>query len=201
MIHPDEVTVVIPSIPPRSEMLLRAIRSVQAQTHPASAISVAVDTCRLGAAHTRQRALMKANTPWVAFLDDDDEFLPDHLQKLVEFALETGADYVYSWFKVVSGGVVLEHDPVFPPTHFTEPWNPADPRQTTITTLVRTELAQEVGFLPPPIDGKTPDGNIHGEDWSFTLECNRRGRIEHLAEKTWLWHHDSLNTSGRPDRW
>ena len=34
-----------------------------------------------------------------------------------------------------------------------------------------------------------------------TLELNRRGKIVHAPMRTWLWHHDSKNTSGRPDRW
>lgn len=71
------ITVAIPTIPPRRALLRRALRSVQDQTMPAAAISVAVDLDRQGAWVTRQRALNAVQTPWVAFLDDDDEFLPD----------------------------------------------------------------------------------------------------------------------------
>jgi hypothetical protein len=196
-----EVTVAIPSIPPRVPLLERAVLSVLRQSRPADGISIAVDHHKEGAGPTRQRALNGVPTDWVAFLDDDDEFLPFHLQLLIQHQFETGADYVYSWFKVANGTSVQEEDPIFPPGHYLDPWDNASPRQTTITTLVRTELARSVGFVPPP-NGQTIDGQRYGEDWQFTLGCVAQGaKISHLVEKTWLWHHDSGNTSGRPDRW
>jgi len=198
----NDVTVVIPSIPPRARLLRRAVFTVLNQTHPAAGISIALDLHREGAGPTRQRALDGVTTPWVAFLDDDDEFMPLHLELLLDHAKQTGADYAYSWFKVVRpDGVIIEDDPVFPPGHYLNPWDDANPRQTTVTTLVRTELAQQVRFIPP--DGEdTIDGQRWGEDWQFTLGCLAHGaKISHLVAKTWLWHHDSFNTSGRPDRW
>jgi glycosyltransferase involved in cell wall biosynthesis len=196
------VTVAIPSIPPRAQLLRRAVDSVLSQTFSVDGISIAVDNLKQGAGPTRQRALDGVTTEWVAFLDDDDEFMPDHIAKLVDHAAATGADYVYSWFKVVDSlGRVREEDPVFPPGHYLDPWNNASPRQTTITTLVKTELAKTVRFVPGP-DGKTIDGQTWGEDWQFTLGCLAVGaKISHLVDKTWLWHHDSRNTSGRPERW
>jgi glycosyltransferase involved in cell wall biosynthesis len=188
-------TVVIPSIPPRVGYLQRAIASVVAQDHPVDEIIVAIDHHKQGAAATRHRGLMRVRTDWVLFLDDDDEFYPQHVRRMLEHAAETGADYVYSWFDV-AGGV----DP-FPATHYTEPFNPEAPIQTTITTLVRTELAQSIGFLRR-CDGALINGMTWGEDYQFTLECLRAGaKISHLVERTWVWHHDSGNTSGRPDRW
>src|SRR3546814_18596793 len=41
------------------------------------------------------RALEAVRTPWVAFLDDDDQFLPHHLQRLSQALTETQADVVY----------------------------------------------------------------------------------------------------------
>jgi glycosyltransferase involved in cell wall biosynthesis len=198
----NDVTVVIPSISPRARLLRRAVYSVLNQTHAAAGISIALDLHREGAGPTRQRALDGVTTPWVAFLDDDDEFLPLHLELLLDHALQTGADYAYSWFKVVRpDGVIIENDPVFPPGHYLNPWDDANPRQTTVTTLVRTELAKQVRFIPPEGED-TIDGQRWGEDWQFTLGCLAAGaKISHLVAKTWLWHHDSGNTSGRPDRW
>lgn len=191
-----DITVVTPTIPPRRALLLRALSSVMAQTLPARALSVAVDTEHAGAAITRHRALQSAQTGWVAFLDDDDEFMPTHLHALWSHARDTDADYVYSWFEVLGGA-----DP-FPTSHFTQPFNPADPIQTTITVLVKTELAKDVGFVEFTDDGKVIDGQRWGEDYDFTLRCLRAGaNIQHLVARTWYWHHDSSNTSGRGDRW
>lgn len=193
------ITVAIPSIPPRGTLLARAVASVAAQTKPAAAVSIALDNNREGAPPTRQRALDAVNTKFVAFLDDDDEFLPTHLEDLYGHMMETGADIVYSWFKVVvRGGVVLEDDPVFPPGHYLNPFNPDDPIETTITTLVRTELAKEIGFHRLNRGHNTNTG----EDRGFILDAIKAGaNIQHLVKKTWLWHHDSGNTSGLPERW
>lgn len=189
------ITVAIPHIPVRATYLHRALRSAQDQALPAAAVAIATDHDHRGAALTRQRALDMVTTEWVAFLDDDDELYPRHLAALRDHAAETGADYVYSWFDVAGGA-----DP-FPPGHYLNPFNPADPVQTTITVLVRTALAREVGFLRPS-EGDEVGGQVWGEDYQFTLGCLRAGgRVSHLVERTWVWHHDTQNTSGRGDRW
>lgn len=192
----SDITVVIPSIPPRAGMLQRAITSVLSQTFPAAGMSIALDIHREGAGRTRTRALSSVRTPWVAFLDDDDEFKPEHLGVLWVAAREHSADYVYSWFDTQPGGC----DP-FPPGHFLNPWSNDSPRQTTVVTLVRTELAQSVGFDFPDDDGKV-DGQRAGEDWLFTLGCMAAGaKIHHEVKRTWYWHHHGRNTSGLPTRW
>ncbi len=43
------------------------------------------------------------NTEWVAFLDDDDYFYPQHLEALANAAQDTGADMVYPWYDVDGG--------------------------------------------------------------------------------------------------
>jgi hypothetical protein len=188
------VTVVIPYHHARSTsgMLTRAVNSVEAQTIPRSLILVE-DRGGDGAAITRQRGLEMVTTEWVAFLDSDDEFLPHHLERVMACARETGADYVYPWYEVVGG-----RDPM--PAHFGRPWDPAAPRLTTIVVLVRTELAQQVGFIHP-LTGQVGVDPSSGEDWHFVLGCNALGaHIVHLPERTWRWHHHGKNTSGRPNR-
>lgn len=190
----NTVALVMPSIPIRQRLRRRALNSVEAQTHPVQAIAIAVDYLKEGAWVARQRALEMAacaGTEWVAFLDDDDEFKPSHIAALLGHARETDADFVYSWFDVVGG-----RDP-FPVTHYTNAFDPEDPIETTITTLVRTELALSVGFE------RLNRGEVNsGEDRFFTLGCvEAGGKISHLVEKTWYWHHDSDNTSGLPTRW
>jgi len=201
------ITVVVPTIPPRiTNLYQRACQSVWDQRSDFEfgtiALFTAVDRSREGAAATRQRALTEVRTEWVAFLDDDDEFMPHHLLSLITHASATGADFVYSWFTIkdAAGRECPSWDP-FPNT-FGKPWDPEHPVQTTVTTLVRTELAQSVGFDTVP-DGETgADGHRAGEDWRFTLGCQAAGgKISHLPERTWFWHHHGNNTSGMPDRW
>lgn len=190
------VTVVVPFHPARERngMLERAAASVRAQTVPVELL-LARDVYAKGAALTRQCGLAMVETEWTAFLDSDDEMDPDHIEQLLACAQETGADYVYPWFRVVGGS-----DPF--PMFFGRPWDDAAPHQTTITILVRTGLARRVGFTAVSDDAQTaPDGNRGGEDWHFTLGCVAAGaRIVHLPRVSWTWHHHTRNTSGLPDR-
>jgi hypothetical protein len=186
----DSVTVAIASIPPRrGDLLPEAIGSVYAQDHPVDALAVATDVCREGAWATRQRALDMVRTDWVAFLDDDDLLYPQHVRRLLETARAEAADYVFSYFDRRHTTDVLRT--------FGRPFDPARPYPTTITVLVRTELAQSVGFSAPD-----PRDEAGGEDWRFTLGCVQAGaHVVHLPEETWHWRHWGHNTSGRPDRW
>jgi glycosyltransferase involved in cell wall biosynthesis len=185
------VTVAIPTIPTeeRRYMLERALMSVWMQTHPIADVAIAVDIERRGAWATRQRVLDRVTTPWVAFLDDDDEFMPQHIERLLACAAETHADYVFPWFEPIGGS-----DPM---RHLGKPFDPKHPHDTTTTILVRTELARRVGFTPP---AELARGG--GEDWRFTLGCIAAGaKIVHLPERTWYYHGDRKGTLGMPFRW
>jgi hypothetical protein len=203
---PPRIAVITPTIPTRRPFLLRALRSVGEQTLPAYAVSIANDVARLGAPMTRQRALegVGPDVEWIAPLDDDDEFMPMHLQALHDHAVQTGADYVYSWFEVVGPGGVSygDFDPVFPPTHFSNPFDPAEPVETTVTILIRADLLRQVGYVQLHRPAEYAAGASTGEDRNLTLRCVEAGaKISHLVQRTWRWHHHGKNTSGRPDRW
>src|SRR5581483_8159253 len=107
-----EITVAIPTIPPREHLFRQACESVVAQTYAAECIATAVDFNREGAARTRQKALDLVATDWTAFLDDDDRFLPEHLQVLADAAQESRADYVFSYFYLDQRGNLSEQDPL-----------------------------------------------------------------------------------------
>lgn len=198
----DEVTVAIPSIPPRHEKLQVAIASVLIQTHPACAISVAIDTDGNGAWDTRNRALNAVQTEWVAFLDDDDVLKPQHLERLIAHANETNADLVYPWFDIQGNPDPLHREGL--------PFDAEVLRNANyipVTYLVRTELAKSVGGFPEPGTKEWP--HEYCEDWGFLLKLLDAGaKFEHLNERTWLWVHHGWgtpdspgNTSGLPSRW
>ena len=190
-----DVTVATATIPPRTGpggLLEQAVNSVRSQSFmPAGGYSVALDVDKVGAAVTRQRALDAVRTGWVAFLDDDDYLYPNHIETLWKLAHDLdGADFVYSWFD--------GNNPF--PMHRGRRWNPAEPHHTTMTVMVRTELAKEAGFL-------LPNGPLHqdwmGEDWMFVLRCSELsgGNFAGTGEVTWHYRLHGANTSGLPTRW
>lgn len=188
-----DITVVVPThlARVRNGMTKRAVGSVLGQSHPVAGLIVEVDKYGEGAAVTRDRGLQKVTTDWVAFLDSDDQMKRNHLEVLVHGAQATGADYLYSWYDAIG----FLSDPL---PHFGKVFDPKNPTQTTITTLVRTELAQEVGFrnVEP---GKLVDGQRYGEDFQFTVEVIAKGgKIVHIPQRTWLWNGHGANTSGLP---
>lgn len=185
------IGVAIPSVPPRAELLAKALASVTAQRRLPDAISVAVDHDHEGPAATRNRALWALETDWTAFLDDDDVLLPNHLEALVETAERTGADLVYPWFDVIGGRDVLARGG--------RPFDPDELRKNNyipVTVLVRTKLAKDVGGFPPPCSEEwdAPDC----EDWGFLLRLLDAGAsFHHLPVITWKWRHHGRNFSGR----
>lgn len=191
----NDITVCIAAHPARARngMLDRALASVSKQTLLPHRVIVQMDHDLEGGHVTHHKMLDGVNTEWVAFLDSDDEFYPEHLEKLLAFALETEADYVYSWYDIhppINGDVL---------PHFGKVFDNANPTLTTITIMVKTELAQRVGFQGPQ-EGETLE-YVMGEDFRFTLRCVDEGaKIMHLAEKTWAWHHHGANTSSNPKR-
>ena len=194
------ITILMPTIPIREEMFRRAMVSISAQTvHPSGGIRIVMDRDHTGAAATRNRGLAYIQTPWVAFLDDDDELLPEHLEILWTARMENpGVAVIYTGCEVVTADGQLDHD-----LHLSEWGNFGRPfdelmlrRESClpVTSLVRTDLAQQALFGPPP-------GSDY-DDWGFYLRLlNLGARFLHIPERTWIWHHHDGNTSGQGDRW
>lgn len=189
------VTAVIPAIPPRvgDGKLNRALASVFGQTRPVDAVSVSIDHGRTGSSANRNAALAGVQTEWTALLDDDDEWGPTHIERLMAHARNTGADLVYPWFNVPGG-----FDPW--PHREGRPFDREALRGENyipITVLVRTELLRDVGGFRP----KGPPENPC-DDWgTWDALLERGARFEHLNRRTWTWHWHGANTSGRRDRW
>lgn len=185
------ITVAIAAIPTRvNSLLTEALTSIQQQTYqPMGGVSIALDGNKEGAARTRQRALDAVQTEWVAFLDDDDFWYSQHLAALVELQIDTGADFLYSWFD--------GNNPF--PMHRGRQFNRAEPHHTTMNVMVRTDVAKQAGFL-------MPNGPLHqdwmGEDWQFIMRCaNLDAKFAGTGEITWHYRSHGSNTSGLPTRW
>lgn len=192
------VAVVVPAHPARvsNGMLSRALRSVAFQTVAVDRWCVVNDVRRRGSAATRNEALgMAAGTDWVAFLDSDDEWLPQHTATLLRHASDN-VDVVYTGCDVIGvNGVRIPRDEDW--GRFGLPFDADLLRRRSylpVTSLVRTELALRVG-------GFGYIENSVYDDWCFYLRLLDAGaRFLHVPEVTWLWHHHGRNTSGRSDR-
>lgn len=53
------------------------------------------NTNNMGGCMARNNGVANASGIWIAFLDDDDYFLPDYLSEMHDRAIETGVDMVY----------------------------------------------------------------------------------------------------------
>jgi glycosyltransferase involved in cell wall biosynthesis len=112
-------------VPTRGRAFLaEALKSIEHQTRVADEIVVVADGCcplihpvgprvRLttlrtsrGAAAARNVGAQVAHHDWLAFLDDDDWWLPRYLETAVEAASKTNADVVCTSFLAADGGVL-----------------------------------------------------------------------------------------------
>ena len=188
------MTVLIPSIPPRKQMLNRALVSVLNQLRQPDMITVTVDHDRVGSAVNRNRALATIGTDWVAFLDDDDEFLPQHLLVLLQNS--SNADVIYTGCNVLDpyGAEIPLREEW---GRFGKPFDEALLRKKSylpVTSLVRTSLARVCSFT-------RPTDSVY-DDWGFYLGLLDNGaRFLHVPQKTWIWNHWGGNSQGLPDRW
>lgn len=186
------ITVLIACHPARlsNGLAVETFSSVARQSLQPDTVILVNDLERAGAGRTRQKLLRMVETEWLAWVDSDDVLLPSHLEKLYNHAQETGAVFVNSWF-------YAPHDPL---GHYGKPLDPCNPHHTTITFMVKTELAQEVGFRE-----SLTDGPFSEEDWGHisgiaALCCARGLKMSHLATRSWRWRQEGQNSSGKPDQ-
>lgn len=190
------ITVVVPVHPPRFHSTLdRALRSVWEQVLVPDCVVVSVDRGHDGAAVTRNRGLELVATEWTAFLDSDDQLMPNHLAELVRHQEETGADLVFPHFTVIGPGAF---DPFA--AYEGKPFNPVELEtfnRIPVTVLVRTALLRDVGGFQPL---GPPDNPC--EDWgAWRALVAAGGTISRLNLRTWYYHWHAGNTSGRNDTW
>lgn len=192
-----DVTVLITAIPPRiGKTLDRALASVWNQTHKPEQVIISIDWRKDGAGPNRTRGLQQASTTWVAFLDDDDELLTHHLQRLLDVAEGTGADVVVPWFRV-KGGM----DP-FPGNRACGVPPPGEGFPSfPVTVLARTAVARLATFpARDPVATRAGHGTM-SEEWLYFRELREQGaKFEMIPDETWIYHHGG-NTSGLPDAW
>jgi glycosyltransferase involved in cell wall biosynthesis len=201
-----DVTVVIPTISGREDLLARARRSVEAQTLPPHEVIIVADRDGKGAWWARNAGAARVTTTWLAWLDDDDELGERHLEVLLAAAERSGVDLVYSCMEVV--GTMPDGRPARNPLAVAHqgrwvlpcgiPFGPEQEHHLRfagnfipVTYLVRAELVRKVGGMPPS------GGPKKEEDYQLLLRLLDAGaRFLHVPEVTWRYHIHDRNTGG-----
>jgi glycosyltransferase involved in cell wall biosynthesis len=186
------VAVCVPTIPPRGELLTRALLSVENQTRQADQVVVQRDDDWEGPSQTRNRCLaLVQDCEYTAWLDDDDEFLPNHLRLCLAAAVDNDADLVYPMFTRQDHLNPFRVDHISP---FGRPWDARllkaimeENNFIPVTTLIRTELLRSVGGFPLRLSEEWP--HHANEDWGLWKKLLVAGaKFWHVPEVTWTWH-------------
>lgn len=172
-----EVTFIIPVGPAHTEIAERAIASVKAQTVEADYL-VVLDENGRGAGAARNYGIQQAETPFIVFLDADDEVAPTFAERtLTAF----NGRYIYTDLWRDNGEYIAA--PACPWVN--ESWH-------AVTTLLPLEWAREVGGFDETLPG--------GEDTDFYMKLGASGYCgQRLGEPLFIYHSDSGDS--RSDRW
>jgi glycosyltransferase involved in cell wall biosynthesis len=196
-----DVTVCTATIPRRTEMLQRAIASVGNQTVEPMFHIVKLDKNKEGGAAVIDSIVAEAKTKYVMILDDDDEFLENHIELLYKKIEDEQADLVYPHFKYASlgdGGHLEQFLGV--------PWDNRYPHQVPLTWICKTETFLEVGGFSKDFEPNSyhidEQGNRIGYDFLFIKRMAAANKkIVHLPKVTWIYHDDRVSTLGMPIKW
>ena len=192
------ITVITATIPGREESLLTTLRSVYAQTMPVTEHLISAHTPdeRMGMiqyVEAKNAVLDSVKTEWTAVLNDDDHWLPRHVETTYH-ALNV-ADVIYTWD---AGGTrpqgpdcVVNDWPQDLLIHILERGNFIDGNM-----LIRTELLRDLGGWPVEWvgGGQYEGGHYEGspanfEDWELNLRLAHRGaKFFCVPERTWVYN-------------
>jgi glycosyltransferase involved in cell wall biosynthesis/molybdenum cofactor biosynthesis enzyme MoaA/tetratricopeptide (TPR) repeat protein len=213
---PPLVSVVIPTYD-RPDRLRRAVESVLMQTHENVEVIVVNDGgveveyvlaplresgkityLKLGTNRERSAArnagLKLARGAYVAYLDDDDWYEPEHLATLVASLEASDADVAYS--DALRAHEVREGDD-YVVASVDQPYSQAfDPDLMLVTNYIpipcilhRRSCIEAVGAFDESL-------TTH-EDWDFLIRLARKFRFLHVAKSTcvFTWRNDGTSTS------
>ncbi len=212
------VSVIIPTFN-RPQQLQRAVESVLSQTyanveiivvndagedvagvlaavpHPEKIVSVRHGVNRDRAA-ARNSGLKLARGKYIAYLDDDDRFLPEHLQTLVEF-LETHdyrVAYSDAWrvHEERRGDVYVETTRDVPYSYEFDATRLLISNYVPVLSVVHERAClDEVGLFDEQLTSH--------EDWDLWIRLSRRFPFAHLKKVTaeFTWRTDGSSTTSR----
>lgn len=163
------IAAVVVSLPERHSLLREALDSVASQTRSPDDIVIGVDPYRWGEVGNMNRLIRATDCDWLAFLHDDDLWLPEHLA-VAEKHMDT-ADVIVSRFELVGRPqhtIEPQHDN-FEDLRFTN-WFP--PSAVVVRASVFGEWCQ-------------PTGRFRWVDWcNWNRLLDAGARFVHTNETT-----------------
>lgn len=169
-----KVAVITPTVPSRAILLKECKAAVKAQTWAGEVLhAVGEDVDKVGAATMRNNLVhsLDPSYKWLAFVDDDDMLMPEHLTTLV--AHSEGTDIIYS--DCTEEG-------------FTKTWktrefnynNVKEANYIPVTVLMRRSMFEKVGGFPTE--------HYPGEDqWLFLNAASAGARFQYVPQVTWIY--------------
>jgi glycosyltransferase involved in cell wall biosynthesis len=197
------VTVIVPTCN-RPDMLVVALNSIFTQTYENYEVVVVNDggedvahiiapfeklgciTCirtktRKGPAAARNLGLQKARGKYIAYLDDDDIFYPDHLETLVNFLEDNNYHVAYSdscqaFQEMTDDRYVTKHKALAYGYDFNRENFLIKDYIPILTVMHRRECINEVGGFDESL-------GVH-EDWDLWIRMSRRHDFHHVRKVT-----------------
>ncbi len=207
------ISVVIPTLN-RPRLLDQALASVAAQTYrPVEVVVVndgglpVTEVCRRwqrqlpitliefertgGTSAARNAGLSAARGRWLAFLDDDDVFLPHHLEAAAG-ALSAGAGFTYLG-AVVTGSRAASPITTLPYGEHLKAY-PWDPRMLLLANYIHTGAVVVDNFRSSQV--RFDEAMTHCEDWDMWLALTRTLGMSavFVSELTSVYHQPSGGT-------
>ncbi len=151
-----------------------------------------------GASHARNTALRIANSTvalggyeFIAYLDDDDEWLPEKLEKQIERFSECDENtaLVVGGLKIVYDNImkIIEHVPLRR-SEIKSFFQLAYQCGTTTAPLIRTECINAVGGFDENLPAR--------EDWEMWMRIVDKYKVEFIYEPLFIYHdHDGIHVS------
>jgi glycosyltransferase involved in cell wall biosynthesis len=220
-----EIDVVVPALN-AEKYIENALRSIQQQTRPAARIIIADDgstdgTARIveslmrsddriillklfhaGVSAARNAGVLASSAPFVAFLDADDIWLPDKLERQMEAFERSGPDtgFVHSsYFLINADGARLAVQHVFLPRLRGDIFLPLLQDGYVLSgsassVLVRRDVLDKAGHFDERL--------FHGEDWDLWIRLARISRADFTPEAVVgiRVHDQSAQRRARPGR-
>lgn len=179
MVIEDRLTVVTLTLPERAAMLEECLTSVREQTvHPA-VHHLEWDMVGGRFVETANAAVAAVNTPFFNMLDDDDLFLPNHVEVMRDVLNERDdVDVVWTGCEVVGRDITYD-EPYQPGLLQVRPYIPSN-------MMMRTDVWREAGGYR----------DVFNADWDLLARVEKMGgRFLRVPVVTWQYRFHGRNLS------